>query len=96
MDFIKWILSLAFISFGVFIIVAAYIRQIGNYKNRRTRGGKCSSPAPFIGPIFVMVGLTWLSVDLSAWLLLLFLLDPDTVVVVLGLPWLLKQMISRS
>lgn len=92
MDFLTKILGLALTAFGGFIIVSAYIRQFHNYKVRKTGVGKHSSPAPFIGPIFVIVGLTLLSVKLSVWVWLLFLIDPDTVVIVLSLPMLIKRL----
>lgn len=89
MDFLLTILGLGLLAFGSFIIVCSYIRQVQNHKNRDNPKASYSSPAPFIGPIFVIIGLALLSVELSLWMLLLFLLDPDTVMIVFGLIWLL-------
>ncbi len=89
MDFLQTILGLGLLLFGLFIIVCSYIRQVQNHKNRNNPEASYSSPAPFIGPILVIVGLTLVSVELSPWMLLLFLLDPDTVLIVVGLIWLL-------
>ena len=95
MSFLTTILGLVLTAFGGFIIVSSYVRQIHNYKVRKTGVGKHSSPAPFVGPIFVIVGLTLMSVKLSGWVWLLFLIDPDTVVIVLSLPLLFKQLSKR-
>ncbi len=89
MDFLQTILGFGLLLFGSFIIFCSYSRQVLNYKNRHNPKASYSSPAPFIGPIFVIVGLTMLSVELSPWILLVFLLDPDTVMIVAGLIWLL-------
>lgn len=96
MDFLMEIVYAAMVLFGLFIIGCSYSRQIYNYRNRGRPDAPWSSPAPFIGPIFVLVGLSALSVDLSAWSLLLFALDPDTVIVVAGLPVLFLKLIHRS
>ena len=96
MDFLLTILGLGLLAFGSFIIVCSYIRQVQNHKNRDNPKASYSSPAPFVGPIFVILGLTLLSVEFSPWILLVFLLDPDTVMVVTGLIWLLFNRQKQS
>ncbi|MEE8405310.1 MAG: hypothetical protein V3S17_07955 [candidate division Zixibacteria bacterium] len=96
MDFLLTILGLGLLAFGSFIIVCSYLRQVQNHKNRDNPKASYSSPAPFVGPILVILGLTLVSVELSPWMLLLFVLDPDTVMVVTGLIWLLFNRQKQS
>jgi hypothetical protein len=96
MDFLKAIFGGGLLLFGLFVIFCSYSRQIQNFRNRGRANTPWSSPAPFIGPIFVLVGLTMMSVDLPAWSLLLFVADPDTVIVVVSLPALLVKLRQKS
>ena len=91
MDFILSILGIASLAFGSFVIVCSYLRQAKNFKNRDNPEAPHSSPAPFVGPLFVIAGLATMSVELSPWIILLFLFDPDTLIVVVGLVWLLYK-----
>jgi hypothetical protein len=95
MDFLMKVFGLVLTLFGIFIIVAAYIRQINNYKFGKTGQGKHSSPAPFIGPIFMIVGISLMQFELSGWIWMLFLLDPDTIVTLISLPEFFKQLSSK-
>ena len=96
MDFLLTIIGLGLLAFGSFVIVCSYIGQVQNYKNRDNLNASYSSPAPFIGPILAVLGLTLMSVELSPWMLLLFVFDPDTVMVVTGLIWLLFNRQKQS
>jgi len=75
---------------GALIICAGYVRQIMNFRNRHKKDGSWSSPAPFIGPILVIVGYSGLPVEFSKWIFLVIVLDPDTMVTVLSLRYLFK------
>lgn len=96
MDFLLKILGLGLLAFGSFVIVCSYIGQVQNSKNRDNPKAHHSSPIPFFGPILVIVGLALLSVELSPWMLLFFLFHPDTVIVVIGLIWLLFNRQKQS
>jgi len=74
----------------LFIVFTSYVRQITNFRNRKKEKGKWSSPAPFVGPIFVVVGYTALPLEYTPWIFLIFVLDPDTVITIIGLPYLIK------
>ena len=96
MDFFKMAMGGGLLLFGAFIIFCGYSRQIHNFKNRRRKNASWSSPVPFVGPIFVLVGLNALSVELSAWALLIFALDPDTALTVIYFPIFLVKQFGRS
>ncbi len=96
MNILLTILGLALLAFGSFVIVCSYIGQVQNYKNRDDPKAHHSSPIPFFGPILAIVGLALLSAELSPWMLLFFLLHPDTVIVVIGLIWLLFNRQKQS
>lgn len=96
MDFLETILGVAMFLFGVFIVGCSYVRQYHNYKNRNRPGAPHSSPAPVVGPIFIIFGLKFAGVEPRMWFWFFFLLDPDTVVAVLSLPVFLREILTRS
>ena len=56
MDLIIIIFSGALLLFGIFIVGSNYLRQYINFKNQDIEGAPHSSSAPFVGPIFIIVG----------------------------------------
>ncbi len=90
MESLSHIFGGALLLFGSFIFVANYVRQIANFRNRNKKNGHWSSPAPFVGPLFVIVGYSTLPFEFSIWLFLVIVLDPDTVITILSLPYLIK------
>ena len=89
MEVLRFIFGGVLLLFGIFIVITNYVRQISNFRNRN-KGGHWSSPAPFVGPVFIIVGYAALPIEFSNWIFLAFILDPDTVVTVIGLPFLIK------
>ncbi len=90
MELLKHVFGGALLLFGSFIVFASYVRQITNYRNSKKKNGKWSSPAPFVGPIFFVVGYATLPFDFTPWIFLIFVLDPDTLITIIGLPYLIK------
>lgn len=90
MEILKTLSGAAFLLFGTFIVFMSYVRQISNFRNRHNDNARWSSPAPFIGPLFVIVGYFLLATEFSYWILLTLVLDPDTVITILGIPYLIK------
>ncbi len=83
--------------FGLFIIFASYSRQIINFRNRNNPDAGYSSPAPFVGPIFFIVGWSMLPFSGSMWILLVFLLDPDTVLITfVSIPRVIWMALSKK
>ncbi len=80
----------ALILFGALIVFVSYVRQIRNFKNRKKENGEWSSPVPFVGPLFIIVGYSMLAVEFSNWIFLTIVLDPDTVVTILSIPYVIK------
>ena len=91
MDSIRYVLGTICLLAGTLIVVASYVRQIRNYRNRNKNGHRWSSPAPFIGPALIIAGYFVLPVTFCYWLLLVFALDPDTMVTVLSIPLVFKE-----
>jgi len=96
MDYLKGFLGGLLLLSGLYVIGCSYIRQLRNYRNRNRRGYSWSSPVPFVGPLLAVIGWVILPTNLSAWVLLVFVVDPDTVVFALSLPVLLHRLLSRS
>ena len=88
---LRYLLAGALLLFGLFIVVTNYVRLIANYRNRK-EGGHWSSPAPIVGPLFIIVGYSVLPFEFSNWIFLAIILDPDTVITVIGLPHLIKAL----
>jgi uncharacterized membrane protein HdeD (DUF308 family) len=89
-ELLKHFFGGALLLFGLFIVLASYVRQITNFRNRKKENGKWSSPAPFVGPVFVVVGYAALPFEFSSWIFLIIVLDPDTLITIVGLPYLIK------
>jgi len=89
-ELLRYGLGIASLLCGALIILASYVRQISNFKNRHNEKGQWSSPAPFFGPLLVIVGYSVLPIEFSSWIFLVVVLDPDTVLTILSIPYLFK------
>ena len=92
MELMKYIFGGALLLFGLFIVVTNYARQISNYRNSKKENGRQSSPAPLVGPLFIIIGYLILPFEFSGWIFLVIALDPDTVITILGIPHLIKAL----
>ncbi len=90
MELLRYFFGGALLLFGIFIVISNYVRQFTNYRNSKKKNGKWSSSAPFVGPIFVVVGYAALLFEFTPWIFLIFVLDPDTLITIIGLPYLIK------
>jgi len=88
---LRYLFAGALLLFGLFIVVTNYVRLIANYRNRK-KDGHWSSAAPIVGPLFIIVGYSLLPFEFTNWIFLAFILDPDTVITVIGLPHLIKAL----
>jgi hypothetical protein len=86
-EMLRLVFASALLLFGLFIVITNYVRQIANFRNRK---GHWSSPAPIVGPLFIIVGYSALPFEFSNWIFLAVVLDPDTVITVISLPYLIK------
>ena len=91
MEILRYLFGGALLLLGILIVITNYVRQISNYRNRK-ENDHWSSPAPLVGPLFIIVGYATLPIEFSKWIFLAILLDPDTVVTVIGLPHLVKAL----
>ena len=92
MELFEYILGSVFLLAGSFIVLANYVRKIANYRNRNSEDRSWSSPAPFIGPVFIILGHLTLPIEFSKWVFLAVIVDPDTVIVVLSISSLFKAL----
>ena len=91
MEILRCLFAGFLLLFGLFIVATNYVRLVANYRNRK-RDGHWSSPAPIVGPLFIIVGYSLLPFEFSNWVFLAIILDPDTVITVIGLPHLIKAL----
>ena len=90
MDLFRFILGGLCLLSGALIVLANYVRQISNYLNRNKKERRYSSPAPFIGPVLIILGYFAFPIEFSIWILFILLLDPDTVITIWSIPHLIK------
>ena len=81
--------------FGAFMILINYVRQISNFKKRNSKVRSWSSPKPFIGPILLIIGYSLLPITFSNWIYLIILLDPDTLLMILSMPYILIKGLGK-
>ena len=91
MEILRYLLGGSSVLLGALIVFASYVRQITNFRTRHSEHGHWSSPAPFIGPVLVVVGYLSLPIEFSYWIFLVIVLDPDTVVTILQVPYLFRS-----
>jgi hypothetical protein len=90
-EMLRLVLASALLLFGLFIVITNYVRQIANFRNGK-KEGHWSSPAPIVGPLFIIVGYSALPFEFSNWIFLAVVLDPDTVITVISLPYLIRAL----
>lgn len=90
MELLSYFIGGVFLLFGTLIVLASYVRQVTNFRNRDKQSGRWSSPVPFIGPVLIIVGYSALPIEFSKWVFLVIVLDPNTVFTVLSIPYLIK------
>lgn len=90
MEILKHLFGAALLLAGTLIVFASYVRQWRNFRNRKDKNFQWSSPAPFVGPLFIIVGYSTLPLEFSDWIFWVFVLDPDTLITILSIPYLIK------
>ena len=91
MEYFRYIIGYVLIALGCFVILTNYARHFENYLNKKKKIHKWSSPAPFFGPIFIILGYLILPIVFNFKIFWIFLLDIDTVMIILGIPFLIKE-----
>jgi hypothetical protein len=92
----RYIIGILLACFGVYIIICNYIRQIRNYINKKKGIDKWSSPAPFLGPLCVTIGYAITPLAFKPIIFLAFIVDPDTAIIIISLPWFFRELFSSK
>jgi hypothetical protein len=87
MDMLENILGVVLVLIGIVIVGGNYYRQIMNFINRHTKDRGWSSPIPFVGPLFIIMGYSMMPFDFWIGLFWVIVLDPDTMLTLLSLPY---------
>jgi len=88
---VSYLLGGALAVYGLLIIAINYIRQISNFTNKNKEDYQWSSPKPIIGPLCLILGYFILPVEFSKWIFWVLLLDPDTLMIIISIPYLLVR-----
>lgn len=91
MEMLRYLIAGVLILFGLFVVITNYVRLIANHRNRKG-DGRWSSPAPFVGPFFIIIGYLASPFEFSNWVLLAIIADPDTVTTLIRLPHFVKSL----
>ena len=94
MELFIYFLGASFLLLGSFIIFSNYVRQITNFSNRHKENAKWSSPTPLVGPMFIIIGYTILPFEFSNLIFLVLILDPDTLIAILSIPYIIKGLFT--
>ena len=94
MELLTYFFGATFLLYGTVIVFASYVRQISNFRNRNKQNAQWSSSVPFMGPLLIIAGYSILPVVFSKWIFLIIVLDPDTVLTLLGIPYIIKELIK--
>ena len=96
MELLRYILDGLVAVLGLSAIVWNYVRQISNFQHKRQGKDGWDSPAPLAGPALVILGGWLLPLNFSWRMFIAFLVDPDTVIVLISLPWLFWALAERD
>ena len=97
MEVLKYIFGVLLMLFGVYIIGANYACIIINKRNIKKGIDKHHSFSPLFGPILILIGLSFLKFNIGVWGIIVFIVDPGTWLILLGLPYaLFKEFFSRK
>lgn len=89
-------IGILLIILGSFVILCNYIYLFKNWINKKQKVDKFHSQIPLFGALLLFVGLTLLPTGFSKYYYFVFAIDPGTVMFVLSLPVLIKEMYNRS
>jgi len=92
----QYIFGIVLIIFGSYLLFLNFFRQLHNFRNRKNKRSGWSSPVPLIAPVVFGLGYFVLPINFNPIVLIVFLLDADTVVVLLGIPVLLFQFLKKE
>lgn len=87
MESLKFIFGTLLILFGSFIIGANYACIFINRKNAKKGIDKHHSFSPLIGPVSFMIGASFVNLNFSILMIIVFIIDPGTWLIVIGLPY---------
>ena len=83
--------------FGLFIVGMNYASIVVNRRNVKNGIDKHHSMSPIIGPLFFVMGASFLNMKFSLLMIMVFVIDPGTWMIVLGLPYaLVKGFFNRD
>lgn len=86
-----WTFGIVFCLFGLYVAVCNWGCLLLNRRNARAGIDRRYSQGPVVGPISLLLGLQALPIEHPRWIWLLLLVDPSTVIVAAGIPFLFRE-----
>ena len=97
MIYLHYILGVGLMVFGIYIVGVNYCCIIVRERNKRKGIDRHHSVSPFIGPVSYLIGALLSPLKTGIHVLIVFVLDPGTWLIVLGLPYaLLTELLGLS
>jgi len=90
MAIFQYIIGFILITFGILLLIINYGRLIHNLLPKYKKQGWVS-PTPLIVPFLIIVGYLILPIKFNNLIFLIIIIDPDTLLTIISLPWLIKN-----
>ena len=95
-EVIRWVCGIIFMGFGIFISLFSPYRTYINYQNNKNGIDKHMSMAPILGTSCFVFGYFSLPISFSYYTFLILFIDWDTVLLIIYLPFLAKELLSKE
>jgi len=97
MIYLQYILGVGLMVFGIYIVGVNYCCIIVSERNKRKGIDKHHSVSPLFGPISYLIGTSLSPFKIGIHALIVWVLDPGTWLIVLGLPYaVLTELLGLS
>ena len=90
-EIIRWIIGIILMGFGIFVSLFGPYRTYINKKNQKNNVDKHMSMAPILGTGSFVLGYLTLPIVFSYYAFLILLLDWDTVLLIIYIPFIVKE-----
>jgi hypothetical protein len=94
MKILSLTIGVCFLIAGISIVACNYLYLWMNYGNRKRNINNFNSLIPLFGALFLLVGSFMLLIKFRIYFLLVFVLDPGTLILLLSMPKLIRDLIK--
>ena len=92
----SFIFGITFIVIGILVLLSNYIYVVGNILNKKRGIQKHYSFIPLVAPIFILLGVHFSPMQFNWYYWFVTIADLGTLVLILSLPKLIKEIFSTN